>query len=167
MLVRTASLLDFEAIRNVELAAFETLRAAGAVSGPAEASSDEELKLYFDNGLLFVATDVSGAVIGYCGGYVADDCVHVGEMDVHPDWQRRGLGRRLLSTVIDEAKLRNLERLTLTTDRFAPFNAPFYETMGLAIVERSQLSPRLHAILEAEIRKGLGPERRVAMTMHL
>ncbi len=167
MLVRPASLLDFESIRIVELAAFETLRGAGAVSGAAEASSDEELKLYFDNGLLFVATDVSGAVIGYCGGYVADGCVHVGEMDVHPDWQRKGLGSRLLSTVIDEAKLRKLEAVTLTTDRFAPFNAPFYETMGLTIVERSQLSRRLQAILEAESRKGLDPGRRVAMIMRL
>lgn len=165
MQTRRATPDDFEALRTVELASFETLRQAGAVSGAASASSDDELRQYLDHGLLVVGCDPDGAAIGFCGGHVADNLLHVGEMDVHPDWQRKGLGRRLLAAMLDEGRTRKLDGATLTTDRLAPFNAPFYSSMGFRLLEPGELSPRLRQILETEAEKGLDPLRRVAMML--
>ncbi|MHC2364178.1 GNAT family N-acetyltransferase [Rhizobium leguminosarum] len=165
MLIRSATSSDFNALRSIELASFETLRHAGAVSGAPSASSDEELQCYLDHGLLYVACDQSGAAVGYCGGYVAETFVHIGEMDVHPDSQRKGLGRKLLMTLIDQGRARKLDGATLTTDRLAPFNAPFYTSLGFQLLEREAAPPRLRKILEAEVEKGLDARRRVAMAL--
>jgi ribosomal protein S18 acetylase RimI-like enzyme len=165
MFIRPATSEDFAALKAVELASFETLRGAGAVDGNPSASSDEELQQYLDNRLLLVGCDPEGNVVGYCGGYVTEDFLHIGEMDVHPDWQRKGLGRRLLTMLINEGRARKLAGATLTTDRFAPFNAPFYATLGFRLVEKEGNLPRLKKILEAESGEGLDPLRRVAMVL--
>ncbi|KKZ89127.1 acetyltransferase [Rhizobium phaseoli Ch24-10] len=82
-----------------------------------------------------------------------------------PCWQRKGLGRRLLTTLIDLGRARKLDGATLTTDRFAPFNAPFYATLGFQFLEKEAASLRLRKILEAEIAKGLDPLRRVSIAL--
>ncbi|WP_337271490.1 GNAT family N-acetyltransferase [Oryzifoliimicrobium ureilyticus] len=165
MLIRPATSGDFDALRNVELASFETLKNAGAVSGAPAASTDQELNEYLRHGLLYVACDQKSAVVGYCGGYVVENLLHIGEMDVHPVCQRKGLGRSLLTTLLDEGRAKKLYGATLTTDRLAPFNAPFYAKYGFKLLEQEACSPRLRRILAAEIDKGLDPSRRVAMSL--
>ena len=159
----------FAAIQEVELAAFETLRVAGAVSGEPEASTEEELERYLQDDLLLVAINADGAVIGYAGAYLVSDeaCLHLGEIDVHPDYQRQGIGRRLVSALMDEARERGMLQASLTTDRLAPFNAPFYKTMGFVVRDATDCPPRLSDLLRAEVAKGLDPRRRCAMTITL
>jgi len=165
MLIRPAARGDFDAIRLVELAAVETLRIAGAMSGSPAATNAEDLQDYLDQDLIYVACAEDGSVVGYCGGSVADRFLHIGEVDVHPSWQRKGLGRRLLTTLIDRGRARKLDAATLTTDRFAPFNAPFYTRLGFLPIE-AEAAPRwLRETLEEEIARGLDPLRRVAMVL--
>ncbi|MBT9370063.1 GNAT family N-acetyltransferase [Rhizobium sp. CSW-27] len=159
-----AGRMDFASLRAIELAAFETLRNAGAVSGKAAASDDEELQAYLDAGLLFAAF-AGNTPVGYAGAIVAGDRLHVGEMDVHPDWQRRGLGRRLMQTLLARASARGLRGASLTTDRFAPFNAPFYASLGFRMIEGEACPERLRQILASEGLKGLDPARRIAMLL--
>ncbi|AVT78682.1 acetyltransferase [Rhodopseudomonas palustris] len=165
MLIRRATIADFDALRAIELAAFETLRAASAVSGVPSASSDQQLQRYLDDGLLEVACDHSGDPIGFCGGYIAEHLLHIGEMDVHPNWQQQGVGRALLTVALDKARAQRLDGATLTTDRFAPFNAPFYATMGFRTLAGDELPARLREILAEEAKIGLDPARRVAMML--
>ncbi|NEW99401.1 GNAT family N-acetyltransferase [Rhodopseudomonas sp. BR0G17] len=165
MLIRPATTADFDALRAIELAAFETLRAAGAVSGVPSASSDQQLERYLDHGLLEVACNHSGDPIGFCGGYIAERLLHIGEMDVHPNWQRQGVGRALLTASLDKARAQRLDGATLTTDRFAPFNAPFYAGIGFRPLADRELPSRLRAILDEEAKIGLDPARRVAMML--
>ncbi|CAG9168009.1 GNAT family N-acetyltransferase [Cupriavidus respiraculi] len=161
--IEPATAEHFPALQAIELAAFDTLRAAGAVSGEASASSDEELQRYLDAGFLLAAYDAGGEPVGFGGGYVAEQWLHIGEVDVHPDWQRRGIGRRLMEALLDIGRARSLKGATLTTDRHAPFNAPFYATLGFDPVEPDACPARLKTILSAEEQKGLEPLRRVAM----
>ncbi|UYO53661.1 GNAT family N-acetyltransferase [Rhodopseudomonas palustris] len=165
MLIRPATTTDFDALRANELAAFETLRAAGAVGGFPSASSDQQLQRYLDDGFLDVACDPSGDAIGFCGGYIAEHLLHIGEMDVHPARQRHGVGRALLTAALDKARAQKLDGATLTTDRFAPFNAPFYATMGFRALAGDELPARLREILTEEAKIGLDPARRVAMML--
>lgn len=165
MLIRPATTDDFDALRAIELAAFETLRAAGAVGGVPSASSDQQLQRYLDGGFLDVACDHSGDAIGFCGGYIAEHLLHIGEMDVHPNCQRQGVGRALLTAALDKARAQRLDGATLTTDRLAPFNAAFYATMGFRALADDELPARLREILEQEAKIGLDPPRRVAMML--
>nr|WP_246499692.1 GNAT family N-acetyltransferase [Azospirillum soli] len=144
---------------------FETLRAAGAITGEATASSDEDLQQYLNNNLLFAAFDERDIPVGYGGGYIAEDWLHIGEVDVYPDWQRKGIGRRIMNALLEEGLTRKLKGATLTTDRFAPFNAPFYSSLGFQPVGGDECPERLRAILAAEQAKGLDPLRRIAMKL--
>ncbi len=165
MRIRQATRDDFDTLRSIELASFETLRATGAVSGEPEASSDAELQHYLDHTLLYATCDQDDIPVGYAGAYIAEGCLHIGEMDVHPDFQRKGLGRRLMETLLAEGRLRKLAAATLTTDRLAPFNAPFYASLGFRLLEKEECSPRLRTILDAEAEKGLDPLRRIGMVL--
>lgn len=163
--IKRAEPRHFPALQAVELASFETLRATGAVSGDAVASSAEDLQEYLDAGFLYAAFDESDGPVGYAGGYVAESWLHIGEADVHPNWQRRGIGRQLMLTLLAEGRERELAGATLTTDRFAPFNASFYASLGFQLMEGDACPERLMAILRSEEAKGLDPLRRVAMML--
>jgi GNAT superfamily N-acetyltransferase len=163
--IRRADRKDYAELRKIELLSFETLRAVGAVTGKPSASTDDELQHYLDAELLYAAFDERSVPVGYGGAHVAGGWLHIAEMDVHPDWQRRGIGRRLMETLLRDGRNRKLEGATLTTDRFARFNAPFYASLGFSIVDESACPPRLKSILESEKRGGFDPHRRVAMTL--
>lgn len=81
--------------------------------------------------------------------------VHIHELSVHEHAQGKGLGRRLLSEVIDAARRRDLQAVTLTTFHHVPWNAPFYARHGFQVLEPSQLDERLRAILRDEQAHGL------------
>lgn len=161
--IKTAGRSHFKRIQEIELDAFETLRSAGAVSGEADASSDQELSAYLEDNLLLAAFDADGEVLGYAGGRAVAGDLHIGEMDVDPRFQRRGIGRSLISAFLAEGKRRALRAVTLTTDRFAPFNAPFYASLGFQLLEGDDIPERLKAILDSEVARGFDPVRRVAM----
>lgn len=163
--IASAKADHFPALRSIELASFEILLAAGAVTGEPMASSDDELQLYLGSGFLVAAFDDRQMPVGYAGGYISEDWLHIGEMDVHPSWQRQGIGRRLITSLLNEGRARHLQGSTLTTDRFAPFNAPFYASLGFQTLEGQSCPTRLQEILAAETAKGLSPLRRVAMML--
>lgn len=152
----------FAQLQAIELAAFETLRAAGAVSGPASASSLQALERYSACGHLFAAFTSEGQACGFIGGELLDNWLHIAEMDVHPAWQRKGIGTRLVMCQLAEAKRKSLG-VSLTTDRLAAFNAPFYASLGFKQVDEAHCPPHLQAILKAERRSGFNSSRRVAM----
>lgn len=155
----------FAALRAIELAAFETLRHAGAMTGPASASSIEELSDFSRNGLLLAACTPDSVPVGFIAGQITDEWLHIAEMDVHPNWQRRGIGKQLMQAILCNGKQRGLTGATLTTDKMAAFNARFYATLDFEIVEGEARPPHLAAISEDEIAKGFDPARRVAMRL--
>jgi GNAT superfamily N-acetyltransferase len=77
--------------------------------------------------------------------------------------QGRGVGTRLLGVVIDHARWRFDPCVTLTTDRFVPWNAPFYARHGFIALDSARLSHELAAVLGAEIASGFDPERCIVM----
>lgn len=153
------------ALQDIELASFETLRYAGAVSGEPVATSLEDFNQLRREGLLLAAYVPGDVPVGFAAGYITENGLHIAEADVHPNWQQQGIGRRLMHTLLSEGKARGLRGASLTTDRHAPFNAPFYTSLGFQCVEGEALSPRLKAVLAAETFAGLEPKRRVAMQL--
>ncbi|CAH6660943.1 GNAT family N-acetyltransferase [Pseudocitrobacter vendiensis] len=133
------------------------------MAGPASASSIEELRDFSRNGLLLAACTSDSVPVGFIAGQIAGEWLHIAEMDVYPNWQRRGNGKQLMQAILLNGKQRSLTGATLTTDKMAAFNARFYATLGFEIVEGEARPPHLAAISEDEIAKGFDPARRVAM----
>lgn len=106
--IRHAHPGDFDRLRAIELAAFETLRNAGAVTDEAGACSLEELSDFWRNGLLLTACTSDSVPAGFVAAKVEETWLHVAEMDVHPAWQRHGIGRRLMQAILNIGQQRGL-----------------------------------------------------------
>ncbi|SCC57371.1 GNAT family N-acetyltransferase [Kosakonia oryziphila] len=163
--IKPAQSEHLAALRTIELASFETLRGTGAVTGAPVAASLDDFNRLSEEGILFAAFTAEEIPVGFAGAYITDNWLHIAEADVHPNWQRQGIGRRLINALLAEGKARGLIGASLTTDRYAPFNAPFYASLGFEILQEEALSPRLKALLAAETSFGLAPLRRVAMQL--
>ena len=86
------------------------------------------------------------ALIAVYVGACSNDATR--ENPVDPAHGRQGIGTRLVHTVIDWARSRRFENLTLMTFRHLPWNAPFYAKLGFV-----PLSTRGDEILDRSLQK--------------
>jgi GNAT superfamily N-acetyltransferase len=89
------------------------------------------------------------------------------EIDVHPNYARRGLGRRLIEAIADWARTRGATALTLTTFSDVPWNGPYYARLGFRAIDVSTLSPALQAVRRAEENAGLPMAHRICIRLDL
>ena len=125
--------------------------------------SAERYREIIAGGWSWIAEDEQAAPVGYAAASLAGEELHLWELNVHIDHQRRGIGRALLQRLLVEAAAAAIPGMTLTTFRDLPWNAPFYSSMGFERVDDGQLDPRLAALLAREIRLGMPAARRCAM----
>lgn len=92
--------------------------------------------------------------------------LHIWEMDVHPKFQRRGIGAGLLRACQIDARNTGFRALTLTTFRDLAWNAPFYASLGFVEAD-PKAHPRLAGCLAKEAEGGLPAQRRCAMILFL
>ena len=117
-------------------------------------------------GRLWVARTLEPAVpVGFAAVILLDGSAHLYEMDVLPAHARRGLGRALVEHVAQWARGSQYPRLTLTTFRHLPWNAPFYASIGFSEIDERELGPELRAAMAEEAAHGLDPRNRVAMRL--
>jgi GNAT superfamily N-acetyltransferase len=126
----------------------------------------EDLALAARERRLWVALD-GDTPIGFALADTLDGLLHLEELDVHPDHARRGIGRRLVETVLSAARADGSPAATLTTFRHLPWNAPFYRSCGFRELDEHQLGPDLKETFEQEVASGLEREKRVAMRCDL
>lgn len=118
-------------------------------------------------GTLWVMDDGAGRPIAFLAAEPGDDrALHIDEFDVAQGHQGKGIGRRMMTHVIDWARNAGYPALTLTTFNDIPWNGPFYATFGFRALEESALPPRLAGILAAEKARHL-PGSRCAMRLEL
>jgi len=84
--------------------------------------------------LLVAAPEGEGAPIGFVHVLVIDGQAHLEQVSVHPDHQRRGIGRGLVEAAMAEARAQGFDRLSLCTYRDVPWNGPFYRALGFSEV---------------------------------
>lgn len=169
--IRLAAADDLDVLPGIERAAarqFDTYAADLGVPAslfdhttPAEALAEGRAA-----GQLWVA-DAADALVGFAlvlglGGYA-----HLHELDVLPAHGRQGIGSALLDTVCAWAAPAGYPAVTLRTFRDVPWNAPFYQSRGFAIVDGATLSEAHAALVEVERQQGLQPDRRVTMVKWL
>ena len=112
---------------------------------------------------LIVARHAVGRVIGFAHLVWVGGIAHLAEVDVEPDFARRGIGRSLVEAACDWARARRSDRITLSTFRDVPWNAPFYARIGFVKISEVDLSAALRRLREDEEREGLDSSKRIMM----
>ena len=145
------------AIPRIELAAATLFSTADLPLGIRHRVTDHgELASAQQDGRLWTALGPGRLPVGFALATLLDGQAHLDEMDVDPAHGRQGIGTRLVHTVIDWARSRRFENLTLMTFRHLPWNAPFYAKLGFVPLSTREMA-------EA----GIDTAKRVGMRLEL
>lgn len=103
--------------------------------------------------LTFWVADID-RIVGSVGLGQGDD-EHSGEIHCYftdPEFQRRGIGKKLWQNMLTEAANKSYRRLHLDSD---PFAVPFYNSLGFVIVDQTpsgsipgRMIPKMEILLE-------------------
>ena len=109
--------------------------------------------------------DAGEAPVAFMAARVAGERLHIDELDVQDGQHGKGLGKRLLQHAADWAKANGLVRLSLTTFRGIPWNAPYYARFGFREWDPADAPADVQRALQKEASNGLSD--RCAMVMDL
>lgn len=116
--------------------------------------------------VVFVAEE-SNVLAGFAIVRPYRDAMHIQEIDVHPQFARRGVGAKLIQSVADWTRAQGIRAVTLTTFDDVPWNGPYYARLGFNILSLDSLRPSLQSIRRAEAQAGLPMSHRICMEMNL
>ncbi len=102
-------------------------------------------------------------VVGFAHLIWIGEFAHLEEVDVDPDFGRRGIGRLLIEAACNWANSKDSARITLTTFRDVAWNAPFYARLGFRRLLDQDLSAALRELRHKEARDGFDPGKRIVM----
>ena len=108
---------------------------------------------------------VNDEAVGFALFATMDGLAILAELDVLPEYGRKGIGGALLARVIEHAREAGFAELYLTTFSDIPWNAPFYAKRGFIVADEDTLPAPLRDILAEE--RGRGLPNRIAMQFHL
>jgi ribosomal protein S18 acetylase RimI-like enzyme len=165
MRLRRATPADAAILTDLEQSAGLAFKADREIAWLADAPNlpAEKYREIIAAGWSWIAEDEQAMPVAFAAATLDGHELHLWELNVHIDHQRRGIGRALLQRLLVEAAAAAIPAVTLTTFRDLPWNAPFYRSMGFELVDAGQLDPRLAGLLAEEERKGLPAARRCAM----
>lgn len=151
--VRLATHADIPLLPPIERSAGEAFRGTDQawIADDIVAEADAYPPLIEARGV-WVAED-DGVVAGFISTEPLDGALHILELAVAHDQQRKGVGRALMDAALGEARGAGYHAATLTTFRSIPWNGPFYARLGFEILDEP--SPTLQAILAEEAARGL------------
>ena len=166
--IRTATGRDLAAIPGIELAAAGMFSETDLPHGIRyRVTTPEDLRVALDGNRLWVAVGPGDQVVGFAKVSIVDGQAYLDEIDVLPDFGRRGIGTRLVGAVTDWARDRAFETLSLVTFRHLPWNAPFYAKLGFSMLDSSEHGREVSGLIEEEGRAGIDIGNRVVMWLEL
>jgi GNAT superfamily N-acetyltransferase len=89
------------------------------------------IESYFENETIFVAEEsrIAGFIIAFCHYWLHGNEVWISELFVSPDWQVKGIGRKLIEKVLDHFKEKDIKKISLMANKDAKA-MKFYEKLG-------------------------------------
>ena len=100
----------------------------------------DEIRAEFDR-QVFLKVQLDGRIIGSVRCYLDGGTCHIGKLIVHPDYQNRGIGTRLLRAA--EEQFPSAERYVLFTGEKSRRNLHIYQKSGYRIFDRKVVSEKL------------------------
>jgi len=154
---------DHERVSTIERASgalFRSIGMAAVADDPPISSLDFE-RFVVDRGAF--AWMIDGKLVAYMLLEQVDDAAHIEQVTVHPENARQGIGAHLIAVADSWAGERHLSRVTLTTFRDVPWNAPYYARLGFRIFPQRLWGPKMETRMDVEGARGLNAWPRVAM----
>ena len=166
--LRLARMTDAQDMPSVEESAGALFATDDGLAGVAGAHTVpvDRLQRYIRKGHCLVS-HVGDRLAGFLVNEPFRRELHVWEMSVHSDFQRRGVGSGLMRACLVDARNSGFQAVTLTTFRDVSWNAPFYASLGFEEVSALDAHPRLAGELAVEADHGLPVDRRCAMIAFL
>ena len=166
--IRPAKKNDAMALPDIERSSGEAFRQLPDLRWIADdtVTSQERHETFIRQGTAWIAHDDEKNTTGFLTAEIHQNVLHIWQMSVRSDQQRKGIGRDLIRAAELWARSKLLTALTLTTFRDVPWNAPFYRSCGFELVNPIGY-PMLLETLEAEREAGLPMEQRCAMIRQL
>ena len=163
--LRLARPADAETMPSIERAAAVAF-ADEATMDPARTRSKADYARLIRKGHSLVS-HVGAEMAGFLVAEPFRRELHIWEMDVHPTFQKRGIGAGLVRAAQIDARNTGFKALTLTTFRDLAWNGPFYARLGFEEVTALDAHLRLSGELANEVDDGLPADRRCAMICFL
>ena len=162
--IRIATEEDAELLPKIERSSGEAFRQIEHLAWIAddEVQSVERHLSLIRQGSSWVAHSATQGIAGFLSAERHGRSLHVWQMAVHADWQKQGIGRKLIGAAVRWSLAQDITALTLTTFRNVPWNEPFYRSCGFRVIE-TDVPVSLQNILDAEAAAGLPREQRCAM----
>jgi len=108
----------------------DAVREIDRVSFPSSWSAESYLRDLRNPNSYYIAARFGDGVVGYAGMWVIVDEAHISTLAVRSDRRRCGLGRRLLSHLIDAAHERGATEITLEVREANAAARALYESFG-------------------------------------
>jgi GNAT superfamily N-acetyltransferase len=162
--IRRARRADLPTLGPIEAAAQQRFRGTDlAAMADSDTLPMAVLEQALAHALLWVSTDARDASTGFLAARVIDDSLFIIEVSVHPACQGQRLGAALIAEAAGKAKELNLPWLSLITDRYIAWNAPYYARLGFVVQDNATLGAGLAAALDDDHNHVIDPARRVVM----
>ena len=146
---RLASEADLPALSEIVRAAYDPYLER---MDRAPAPLTEDLRPRIRDGLVWI---VGRPVEGLICLRPVDETLLIQNVAVHPNFQRTGLGRRLMEFAEDVARQKGLDRVSLYTNEVMTENLALYEHLGYSEVARRTEAGYRRVFME----KALGEQR--------
>lgn len=123
VIIRRALPSDFHQIVKVELSSFERPYSPDLIF----------LLLHLHHNTFYVAS-ASEEVVGYVVGAKRNDCCgHVISIAVKPEWRRKGIGSKLMVTLLNAFKKKGLKKALLEVAVSNKVAMVFYRSIGFEV----------------------------------
>ena len=150
--IEKASITDAEEILKLQkLAYLSEAKIYNDYSIPPLTQTLAEIRADFENNVVLKAMS-DGVIIGSVRGQLVEDGCYIGRLMVHPDFQKRGIGSRLLQYIEDEFP--QVTRFTLGTGHRSESNLRLYQKLGFKPCASERLSDNVN-IIHLEKIKGI------------
>lgn len=167
--IRTAGVADIARLREIAVAADRQFAQVGMADLAGAEPTDAETfdRLIAARSVWIIEDSEAQSPIAFAVTAEIDTALHLAQVSVHPDYARQGVGRRLTEYLIDQARRSSHHAVTLTTFRDVPWNAPYYERLGFAVIDDDDLTDGLRQVRDREAEAGLDAWPRVCMRLRL
>ena len=160
--IRPALTREIDAIRDLERASSRRfLGVMDALAADEPTPADVLAQRLGADGLL--AATIDGDLAGFMMFRPLDDSLYIEQGDVAPAFEGRRIGAALIDAVAERAAAARLARLTLSTFREVPWNAPYYRRLGFLDITDDALSDALRAVRREHVARGLDESARLFM----
>ncbi len=144
MIIEKATVSDAEELLALQKLAYRSeAEIYNDFSIPPLIQTLESMKEDFKN-QLFLKAFLDGRIIGSVRAYSKEETCHIGRLIVHPDYQNRGIGTRLMNDI--ERIFNGCKRFELFTGDRSERNLRLYQKLGYRILKTSKITDRTNIL---------------------